>query len=61
MAEDFLASFSQFKEGSRQINESKAPEWMDTKVKTKEVDTLMMTDLNLQELEITGMRNIQQK
>ena len=34
----FPASFSQFKEGSRQINESKAPKWMDAKVKTKEVD-----------------------
>ena len=35
---DFPATFSQFKEGSRQINESKAPEWMDAKVKTKQVD-----------------------
>ena len=32
-AEDFPASFSQFKEGSRQINERKVPEWMETKVK----------------------------
>ena len=32
---DFLATFSHFKEGGRQINESKAPEWMDVKVKTK--------------------------
>ena len=37
-AADFLASFSHFKEGSQQINESKVPEWIDTKVKTKEVD-----------------------
>jgi len=37
-ATDFPASFSQFKEGSRQINESKAPKWMDAKVKTKEID-----------------------
>ena len=35
---DFSASFLYFKEGSRQINESKAPEWMEVKVKTKEVD-----------------------
>ena len=35
---DFPTTFSQFKEGSRQINESKAPKWMDAKVKTKEVD-----------------------
>ena len=31
----FLATFSQFKEGSRLINEAKAPEWLDAKVKTK--------------------------
>ena len=37
-AADFPATFSQFKEGSRHINESKAPEWMDAKVKTKEID-----------------------
>ena len=37
-ATKFLPTFSQFKEGSRQINESKAPEWMDAKVKTKEID-----------------------
>ena len=35
---DFPPAFSQFKEGSRQINEIKAPEWMEAKVKTKEVD-----------------------
>ena len=30
--------FSQFKEGNQKSNESKAPEWMDAKVKIKEVD-----------------------
>ena len=35
---EFPATFSQFKERSQQINESKAPEWMDVKVKTKKVD-----------------------
>ena len=35
-AADFPATFSQFKEGSRSINEAKAPEWLDAKVKTKE-------------------------
>ena len=35
---DFPATFSQFKEGSRKINEAKAPKWLDAKVKTKEVD-----------------------
>ena len=30
-ATDFPATFSQFKEGSRPINESKAPEWIDAK------------------------------
>ena len=29
--------FSQFKEGKRQIKESKAPKWMDAKFKLKEV------------------------
>ena len=33
-----FATFSQFKEGSQLINETKAPEWLDAKVKTKEVD-----------------------
>ena len=33
---DFPTTFSQFKEGSRLINEAKALEWMDAKVKTKE-------------------------
>ena len=37
-AADFPATFSQFKEGSQPINEAKAPEWLDAKVKTKEVD-----------------------
>ena len=32
---DFPPEFSQFKEGSQKINESKAPEWMDAKMKTK--------------------------
>ena len=32
------ATFSHFKEGTRYINEIKAPEWMDAKVKTKEID-----------------------
>ena len=36
--EEFPPAFSQFKEGSQQINESKAPEWMDVKVKLKEAD-----------------------
>ena len=37
-AVDFPATFSQFKEGSWPINEAKAPEWLDAKVKTKEFD-----------------------
>ena len=37
-ATDFPATFSQFKEGSRPINEAKAPEWLDAKFKTKEFD-----------------------
>ena len=37
-AVDFPTTFSQFKEGSRPINEAKAPEWLDAKVKTREFD-----------------------
>ena len=37
-AADFTATFSQFKEESQLINEAKAPEWLDAKVKTKKVD-----------------------
>ena len=37
-AADFPATFSQFKEGIRLINETKAPEWLDAKVKIKEVN-----------------------
>ena len=37
-AADFPATFSYFTEGSWPINEAKAPEWLDAKVKTKEVD-----------------------
>ena len=32
---DFPTTFSQFKEGSGLINEAKALEWLDAKVKTK--------------------------
>ena len=35
---DFPTTFSQFKEGIQPINESKAPEWLDAKVKTREFD-----------------------
>ena len=35
---DFPTTFSQFKEGIRPINEAKAPEWLDAKVKTREFD-----------------------
>ena len=38
IATEFPATFSQFKEGSRLINETKAPKWLDAKVKIKEVD-----------------------
>ena len=35
---EFPTTSSQFKEGIQPINESKAPEWLDAKVKTKEFD-----------------------
>ena len=34
-AADSPATFSQFKEGIRPINEAKEPKWLDAKVKTK--------------------------
>ena len=34
---DFPPTFSQFKEGSLKINETKAPQWIDVKIKTKQV------------------------
>ena len=37
-AANFPTTFSQFTEGIRSINEAKAPEWLDAKVKTKEVN-----------------------
>ena len=37
-AADFPTKFSQFKEGIRPINEAKAPECLDAKVKTREFD-----------------------
>ena len=61
MVADFPATFSQFKEGSRQINESKAPEWMDAKVKTKEVDISNDNRLKLQKLAIIGVKNKPQR
>ena len=51
IASEFLATFSQFKEGSRQINESKAPESMDAKVKTKEIN---ISNDNRLKMEKTG-------
>ena len=50
-AADVPATFSQFKEGSRQINERREPEWMDTKVKTKEID---ISNDNRPKMEIIG-------
>ena len=37
-AAEFPAKFWRFKEGIRPINEAKAPEWIDDKVKNKEFD-----------------------
>ena len=37
-AADFPTTSSQFKEGSRPINEAKALEWLDAKVKSREFD-----------------------
>ena len=37
-AAEFPATFSQFKEGIRPINQDKSLEWLDAKVKTREFD-----------------------
>jgi hypothetical protein len=36
--QDFPPQYSEIKEGKRDINESKAPEWMDANIKIKEVN-----------------------
>ena len=36
--QDFPPHYSEIKEGKRDINESKAPPWMDAKIKIKEVN-----------------------
>ena len=60
--EEFPAIFSHFKEGSRQINESKALEWMDGKVKTKEIDISNdIIDQKWQRLAIIGVKNKPQR
>ena len=60
-AADFPATFSQFKEGSLPINEAKAPEWLDAKVKTREFDISNDDRPKMQRLETTGVMSRQQK
>ena len=60
-AADFPATFSQFKEGSRPINEAKAPEWLDAKVKTKEFDISNDDRPKMEKKETTGVKNKQHK
>ena len=61
-AVEFPATFSQFKEGSRLINEAKAPKWLYAKVKTKEFDISNDDRPKMaKKLEITGMKNKQPK
>ena len=36
--QDFPPQYLEIKEGKRELNESKAPEWMDAKIKIKEVN-----------------------
>ena len=56
-AVDFPATFLQFKEGIRPINEAKAPEWLDAKVKNREFDISMMTDQKWQRLVTIGVKS----
>ena len=57
----FPATLSQFKEGIRPINESKALEWLDAKSKLKNSTSQVMTDQKWLKLETTGMKKKQQK
>ena len=36
--QDFQPQYSEIKEGKRYLDETKAPEWMDAKIKTKEIN-----------------------
>ena len=35
---DFPPQYSEIKEGKRNLDETKSPEWMDAKIKTKEIN-----------------------
>ena len=61
IAGDFPATFSEFKEGSRLINEAKAPKWLDAKFKTKEFDISNDDDQKWQKLVPTGVKNRPQR
>ena len=60
-AADFPATFSQFKEGIRPINEAKALEWLDAKIKTREVDISNDDRPKIAKLETTGLKHRQQR
>ena len=57
----FPATFSQFKEGSRPINEAKAPKWLDDKIKTREVDISNDDRPKIAKLETIGLKHKQQR
>ena len=61
IATNFPATFSQFKEGSRPINEDKAPEWLDAKVKLGNSTSQMMIDQKWQILVTIGVKSRSQR
>ena len=60
-AADFPTTFSQFKEGSRPINEAKAPEWLDAKVKIKEFNISNDDRQKMQRFVTNGVKNRPQR
>ena len=58
-AADFPATFSQFKEGSRPINESKASEWIDAKIRTRDIDISNDDRPKIAKLETIGLKHKQ--
>ena len=59
--QDFPPQYSEIKEGKRELDETKAPEWMDAKIKIKEINIAKEVLLRWLEQEITGLNNKQQK
>ena len=55
--QDFSPHYLEIKEGKRDINESKAPKWMDAKIKIKDINITNEGQPKWPGLEITGRIN----